>query len=104
MADDATTIEQLRAELSRCQEHAEAAEAETASLRDAVGQRNRELTEALERQTATAEVLRVIATSPAHLQSVVDALVERVHRLCGADGVTVRQVDGAVMRLITNSG
>ena len=65
---------------------------------------NRQTTEALEQQTATAEVLRVIASSPTDLQSVADALVESVHRLCGADGVTLRQVDGAVMRLIATSG
>ncbi|HZO68926.1 MAG TPA: GAF domain-containing protein [Kribbellaceae bacterium] len=49
-------------------------------------------------------MLRVIASSPTELQAVMDALVESVHRLCGADGVTLREVDGEVTRLVAASG
>jgi len=63
MADDAARIAQLQAELTESRERDAVAQAEITSLRAEVGQRDRALIEALEQQTATSEILRVIATS-----------------------------------------
>jgi hypothetical protein len=54
---------------------------------------------ALEQQTATAEVLRVIAAAPTDLQSVLQAIIETAARLCDAQGSTILQLREADSRL-----
>jgi two-component system, NtrC family, sensor kinase len=66
----------------------------------ALTQAHGQVTEALEQQTATAEILRVISESPTDTQPVFDAIAERALRLCGASVGAVLMFDGELLHVV----
>ena len=75
-----------------------------ARLFDEVQKKNAEISESLEQQTATSNVLKVIANSPSDVRPVLEAVAENAARLCEADDVQVYQVDGDKLRQVTHFG
>jgi hypothetical protein len=59
---------------------------------------------ALEQKTATAEILRVISSSPTDVQPVFAAVLTSAARLCDALDASIFQVDGDHLRLVAHEG
>jgi transcriptional regulator with GAF, ATPase, and Fis domain len=85
-----TALSQLKKELQSVSEQLESCK--------------RELAEGRERETATGEILRVIARSPTDLQSVLDAITESVAELCEATDASLYRAEGNVMRHVARHG
>jgi two-component system, NtrC family, sensor kinase len=77
---------------------------ENVRLFDEVQAKTRDLSESLQQQTATADVLKVISRSAFDLQTVLDTLVISAARLCDADRACIFQKDGDVYRWVSNFG
>src|SRR5262247_2367340 len=75
-----------------------------AELRQQLQDCKRQLTEALEQQTATGEVLRVIAFSPTDVQPVLDTVIANAVMLSGATKGHVRQLDGEFLPVVAHYG
>src|SRR6516164_4810534 len=63
-----------------------------------------ETKDALERQTATSEILRVISTLPAAVQPVFDVIARSARRLCGAADASIFRLEGDLARLVAHDG
>ena len=85
------------AALERTKARSEAASKEIRQLRA-------DLLQSEQQQTATAEILRIINSSPTDTQPVFDAIAESAARLCDANDVVIRRVDGDVLRVAAHFG
>jgi two-component system NtrC family sensor kinase len=93
-AKQALTNAVLRQQLAESLQHENATSVENLRLFKELGELKAELREALEHQTATAEVLGIISRSSTDVQPVLDAIVESAARVCGIDDVHLRLRQG----------
>jgi two-component system, NtrC family, sensor kinase len=77
---------------------------ENVRLFDEVQARTRDLTESLQQQTATSEVLKVISSSPGELEPVFNTMLENAIRICGAGFGTLFHFDGKLFDFSANYG
>ena len=77
---------------------------ENARLFRELEERNQALQEALEQQTATADVLQVIASSPTDLPKVLDAIAATAARLFGCRNARIRLAEDGHLRIVADHG
>jgi signal transduction histidine kinase len=99
---DVRTGDELEALAAQFNETTARLQESYATLEQKVEERTRELSESLEQQTATAEILRVISASPTDVQPVFDAIARSAVRLSGGAGVRVVRFDGVLMHLVAS--
>jgi GAF domain-containing protein len=75
---------------------------ENARLLNELRQRTTDLSEALEQQTATAEVLQVVSSSPGDLEPIFGTMLEKAVRICNASFGNVQRWDGDTLQLVAS--
>jgi hypothetical protein len=75
-----------------------------ADLEDELADASKDLAEAIEQQTATAEVFQIIRGSPSKLEQVLEVVVRSAARFCGANDVTIFELDGHELRAVAHWG
>ncbi len=73
-------------------------------LKNTIDAQALEIREGQEQQTATSEILRVIASSPSDLQPVLDTVAERAAKLCEATDAQILRLEGDILRFVAQYG
>src|SRR5262249_29492317 len=79
-------------------------EVSTISGDESIGRLQRELVEAREQQAATAEILKVISSSPTDLPRVMATVAYNAAHLCGANDAQVYRIHDGALRLVASHG
>ncbi len=99
-----TTGDELEALANQINRSAGELEESYQNLEKKVEERTRELSESLDQQTATAEVLRVISQSPTDVRPVLETVVGAARRFCGADDATIVLREGGALVFAVHEG
>jgi signal transduction histidine kinase len=101
---DVRTGDELETLANRFNTMAAQLEESYAGLERKVEERTRELRETLDQQTATAEVLRVISSSPTDVKPVFDAIVKSARELGEASAAAAFRYEGGLIHFVTGAG
>jgi len=92
------------AEVSKLRRQLAAKERELAKIGHELTKKDRDLAESLDQQTASAEILRAIASAPGEAESVLQTIAQSAQRLFSAVHATITRIEGGHFRAVASAG